>query len=328
MRQRFCFVSPTVAYIKGKSLPFIAKSTTQDEGPMSPSLHRTRVSQRAAGTAAQGADESSSSVADLRSFECCFFRQNKLQTRFSRAGCALPAALLLLTLAALVWIILGGFWLSAEFIYSFNLTAEMFDNPIGLFYFPSSRGNSHLESSGEVIFVFFSTWSSSPFPSPPSHPNSSTTESQSKSDVVKRREGRGSDRQAGAGGRAGAQQVAVLPHRPACWGTGHRVTEELERAIASSLISRLSVSMVAAIGTVPVHTYWKKYPKGCSPFRFLTSGLHIEISPNSVLKIGDNFTILIDFFNSKSKVTINIWCCTCLGDWHKSGLPTLEGLEA
>lgn len=124
---------------------------------MSPSLHRTHVSQRAAGTAAQGANESSSSVADLRSFKCCFFRQNKLQTRFSRVGYALPAALLLLPLAALVGIILGGFWLSAEFIYSFNLTAEMFDNPIGLFYFPSSRGNSHLKSSGELSFVFFST---------------------------------------------------------------------------------------------------------------------------------------------------------------------------
>lgn len=89
----------------------------------------------------------------------------------------------------------------------------------------------------------------------PSHPNSSITESQSNSDVVKRREGRGSEGQAAAGGGAGVQQVPVLPHRPACWGPGHRVTEEMKRAIASSLISRLSMSMVAAVGTVPVHTY-------------------------------------------------------------------------
>lgn len=154
MRQRFCFVSPTVAYIKGKSLPFIAKSTTQDEGrcPRPSTAHTCPSEQQG-----QRLTVPMKAAADLRSFKCCFFRQNKLQTRFSRVGYALPAALLLLPLAALVGIILGGFWLSAEFIYSFNLTAEMFDNPIGLFYFPSSRGNSHLKSSGELSFVFFST---------------------------------------------------------------------------------------------------------------------------------------------------------------------------
>lgn len=38
MRQRFCFVSPTVAYIKGKSLSFVAKSITQKKDLIFPSL--------------------------------------------------------------------------------------------------------------------------------------------------------------------------------------------------------------------------------------------------------------------------------------------------
>lgn len=43
MRQRFCFVSPTVAYIKGKSLSFIAKSITQKKDlifPLLPLQHK------------------------------------------------------------------------------------------------------------------------------------------------------------------------------------------------------------------------------------------------------------------------------------------------
>lgn len=69
----------------------------------------------------------------------------------------------------------GAFCLSAEFLYFFNLSAEMFDNPYRVFL-SSSRGNSHLETFGEVIFVlpFFCTCSLPPLliaPFPPQQPD-------------------------------------------------------------------------------------------------------------------------------------------------------------
>lgn len=117
MRQRVCFVSPTGAYIKGKSLLFIAKSITQKKDlilplpcPSSSSIPRSHVS---GGAAPLKEPRSRSCQVQIKAEVCFFFffffKRNVPKPHLLYVICILPAPTASLPLGALSLKVFAGF---------------------------------------------------------------------------------------------------------------------------------------------------------------------------------------------------------------------------